>query len=62
VKYMRSCFTCEHHRLCYLRRKINEALMGANINIDGDIAPAKYLDIFETLGRMCLDYKFKKEE
>lgn len=57
----RTCFTCEHFRLCYMRRRIEDAMRLANINIDGDAAPCKYLDIFETMGKMCLDYNFKED-
>lgn len=60
----RTCFTCKHRLLCFLRRRIDDALTNAGnmYNIDGDEAPKGYLDIFDTLAKMCLHYNFKKEE
>lgn len=60
----RTCYTCKHYRLCFLKRKIDDALSGAGnmYNIDDlDAAPKGYLDLFDTLAKMCLEYKFKKE-
>ena len=57
----RTCFNCKHFRLCYLRRMVDDAMRLAPINIDGDAAPCKYLDIFSTLAKLCLEYKFKEE-
>lgn len=58
----RTCFNCEHFLLCYLRRKIDDAIQYAHININSDAAPCEYRDIFETMGKMCLDFNLKKEK
>lgn len=59
----RTCFTCRHFLLCFLRRKIEDAVSGARmLNIDTNDAPKRYIDLFDTLGKMCLEYKFKQED
>ena len=58
----RTCFNCQHFLLCYLRIRIDEAMRFAKINIDGDDAPGKWLDMFSTLASICLHFNFKKEE
>lgn len=58
----RTCYTCKDFRLCFLRRRVDEALIGAGIlNIDSNDAPKNYVDIFDTLAKMCLAYIFKKK-
>lgn len=58
----RDCFTCGHYRLCFLRHRIDKALeMNRLLNIDGDDAPGRMIDIFEAVGRACMVYVKKGE-
>lgn len=60
----RTCYTCKHFRLCFLRRRVDDALTegGGMLNIDDKLAaPKGYTDLFNTLAKMCLAYKFKEE-
>lgn len=60
---MRTCFECKHFLLCFLRHRIDSALHGINmINIDGDAAPGKWVQIWETLAMICLQFKPKEGE
>jgi len=54
---LRSCYYCEYFALCGCRQKVEEALKKIHINIDGDSSPGKMPDIYNAVGRACLDYK-----
>ena len=60
----RSCFTCAHFGLCWLRIEIQRVLLRGElrmINIDSDDAPAKFADMLLTLGNACLYFKSKSK-
>ena len=59
----RSCFHCALFGHCWLRLEINRVLITGElriINIDNPKYPAKYSDIFVTLGNACMIFKPKK--
>ena len=59
----RSCFSCGFFAYCWLRVEIDNSIMGRGwLNIDTEDAPAKYTDVFETLGKACLHYKPKQKK
>lgn len=53
----RSCFSCKHFKVCFVRNVVHEATRKVKMNIDGDAAPGKWVDIFIAIGNCCLDYK-----
>jgi len=55
----RSCFTCEHHALCFLFHGVHAAVNDGIrlLNIDGGAAPGGYSDTFRALGRACMEYR-----
>ena len=52
----RSCYTCENQGLCFLRRKVYNALTpeGTWMFLD---APRKWTDVFDTLAGACNQYQ-----
>ena len=66
-KKERTCFNCTGFDMCYLRHKFSDATFGAQLNIDGDSTPGRWIDIFKALANCCplyyelMDVKFEKE-
>lgn len=59
----RSCNSCGHHSLCFLRHNFWDVIRGQRmINVDGGEAPGKMNDIFDAVGRACLEYEFREEK
>lgn len=55
---IRSCYTCDNRTLCYLKRKVQDALNGNDmLNIDGVATPGTWIDIFIALGNACSKYE-----
>jgi hypothetical protein len=58
----RSCFHCVNFQLCFLRHRLEGALLSAGIlNIDSEDAPGKMTDIYFAVGNACLSF-FKKRK
>ena len=56
----RSCYTCKHQSLCYLKRRIYDAILpGAAWMFEDALRP--FMDIFDTLAEICNQYQ-KQEE
>ena len=57
--YEDTCFACTNFTLCYLRRGIDKQIHeGINIlNIDGDVRPGRYADIYKAIGSACKEFK-----
>ena len=58
-KVKRTCWNCDH-KLCYLKRRMDELLSASSnmLNIDGDAAPGRcYEDLHAALGECCFLYK-----
>ena len=61
----RSCFHCNTFSFCWLRLEIERVLLRGElrmINIDDPELPAKFSDMFMTLGNACLYFKVKPKE
>jgi len=54
----RTCFNCKNKGLCFVFRDIINATNKFEVNIDGDAAPGKWIEIFDAVGNCCL--KFSK--
>jgi len=54
----RSCHTCEHQRICYLERRITDAIMDATWMLKD--TPRPWTDIFGTLAEACNQYIYKE--
>ena len=56
----RSCYTCKHQSLCYLKRRVYDAMLpGAAWMFDGaDVAKPtrQFTDVFNTLAEACNQY------
>jgi len=53
----RSCYTCEHQSLCYLKRHIYDALVpSAAWMLDSTGLPHVWTDVFDTLAEACNQY------
>lgn len=58
----RTCFECTHFSLCFLFRRVEQAVSGVLIlNIDGNDAPGKLMDIYEALGSACLKFEPRED-
>lgn len=58
----RSCFHCRQFTYCWTRLEIHRILIAGEIrliNIDSDKHPAKFSDIFSTLGNACMFFVAK---
>ena len=59
----RTCFTCSNRPVCFAHRDIMNTTKEMHVNIDGETAPGKWLDVFTAMGRCCLKYNpVKKAE
>lgn len=56
----RSCYTCQHYGLCFLRHNIDAAMRtGLNmLNINGDGAPGTFQGIFDATANACMKYEY----
>lgn len=43
--------------MCITRVKVDEAIKYTRVNIDGNATPGKYMDIIESLGNCCANFK-----
>jgi hypothetical protein len=55
----RTCFSCIHSNVCFLRKNITESTNNLRMNMDTDELPGKWIDIFKTLGNCCFEFKSK---
>lgn len=55
-KQSRSCFTCKNNNVCFVAREIRQVTTEISVNIDGDAAPGKLMQVFEAMGNCCLKY------
>lgn len=54
----RSCYACQRHHLCFVRRDVDQALRLAGfINNREGKAPANYTDVFTAVANACTEYK-----
>lgn len=58
----RSCFTCKNFPICHVRIAVTSASKEIEINIDGDAAPGKWVEVFDAIGNCCLKYEKPKEQ
>jgi|GEM_PF-4911357 len=56
----RNCYHCTRYDLCYLRRRVDDALRDGigmlNIN-DPDVAPRGFQTVFESLAMACVQFE-----
>ena len=57
----RSCYTCQNQSLCYLKRRIYDALLPGAAWMFED-APRPFTDIFDTLAEACNQYQKQEEQ
>ena len=58
----RSCYNCQYQSLCFLRRRIDDALQGVwmlNMDRDNKKSPRIFTDIYDTLAEICTEYTGK---
>jgi hypothetical protein len=53
----RSCYTCKNINLCYIFKGVQKALEGTLLNIDGNDAPGRMTDVYNSLGKCCMKYE-----
>ena len=52
----RSCYTCQHQNLCYLRRRIYDALLPSSAwMLEG--MPRTFSEVFDVLAQVCNQYE-----
>jgi len=57
----RSCYSCQNQSLCFLKRRIYDALLpGAAWMFEA--APRPFTDIFDTLAEACNQYQKQEEQ
>jgi len=52
----RSCFTCKHHDLCYLRRNVHDAMIPSASWMFDPAGQSTWTSIFDTLAQACNQY------
>ena len=60
----RTCWNCQHSRLCYMSRHLDDLLRAGSgmLNIDGHAAPGRaYQDLHRALGECCYLYLEKPD-
>jgi len=60
IKKSRSCFTCKLSTVCFAFKDFKEVLTKLPVNIDGNDAPLKQIEVFNTLAGCCLVYEENK--
>lgn len=53
----KSCYTCKHFAICYIRTSINEATLAVRI-LDGE----KMLEVWKVVASICNHYQSAEEE
>jgi hypothetical protein len=53
-----SCFDCKNFHICFMRRGFeNQIREGINLlNIDDNVRPGRYIDIYKALGSACKEF------
>ena len=52
----RSCFTCEHESLCFLKHRLYDAMLQGDTAWMFEITVRAWTDIFDTLAEACNQY------
>lgn len=53
----RNCFTCKLSTVCFAFKELKEILTKLPVNIDGNDAPLKHVEVFNSLAGCCLVYE-----
>lgn len=56
----RTCYDCQNHRVCGLRRDADEMILRNLHHIDVDVpsgSEKSFIRIFDTLGAICTQFK-----
>lgn len=52
----RTCFTCKVSNICFAFDSLHDVAKKLPVNIDGDAAPGKITDVYNSLANCCLKY------
>lgn len=60
----RSCYHCQFQSICFLKKRIDDALTGAWMVclIAGEGAPKTFTALFDTLGEICTGFEKCRDE
>lgn len=56
----RSCYNCQHQRLCHFERSVHDAIDSNLHMVDTNQqvkSPSSFIRIFETLATVCIQFK-----